>query len=590
VSGLVVVECGNVWSRAAVWEACGDDLRLLHREQVLSVGRGALRAALGELFRRVGVDHRCPRVGVVKAHGALRAAVSGVIRDISADSAIRAAYRAGARVVETFAVDDQRSPHQRARLLKSSTIDLLVMAGGVDEGLLEGGGGQQVVQMARVLAEALPPARFDGGMPVPVVFAGSAQLRDEVTRVLGERTQVRVVDNVRPAMERENPEPLQNALLEFFRQQVVPRDPCYRALAEAGIQHVSPLGYPLGLFCRHLATERGEDVLLVDAGAESVDVYSVIKGNLNRSTYAWDTDQQGLPLDMGEVERAARWLPFPADAEAVADVLANARLRPCTVPGNQDEGLLRDALLREQLARALQLHSRVARELKGIQRRRTISEILGAYQVVGGQTLVDMMRIRSVVLTGGALARPEAAGAVCLSVLDGLQPTGITHLWMDADDILGLLSGLYLTDWSARAARNPSRWLRSMGTVVAPKTKSGWWQTLLGGALGRVTLETPEGTVRRVVRFGELVTVPLREGETAILRVRPAPGVDFGSGPGQPHTDLVLGGLVGVVLDGRGRPLLLPTSPEQRREDARKWMSSLAAYSDQVISKRRWTG
>ena len=42
--------------------------------------------------------------------------------------------------------------------------------------------------------------------------------------------------------------------------------------------------------------------------------------------------------------------------------------------------------------------------------------------------------------------------------------------------------------------------------------------------------------------------------------IQPAKGLDMGAGPGQPVETPLYGGVVGVLLDGRGRPLTHPAA------------------------------
>ncbi|MCX7933736.1 MAG: methylaspartate mutase, partial [Planctomycetota bacterium] len=51
---------------------------------------------------------------------------------------------------------------------------------------------------------------------------------------------------------------------------------------------------------------------------------------------------------------------------------------------------------------------------------------------------------------------------------------------------------------------------------------------------------------------------------------------DCGNGPGKTVRRQVRGGKVGLILDGRGRPLALPAEAARRRYLLQKWQRSLA--------------
>ena len=77
---------------------------------------------------------------------------------------------------------------------------------------------------------------------------------------------------------------------------------------------------------------------------------------------------------------------------------------------------------------------------------------------------------------------------------------------------------------------------------------------------------------------GELKRIPLDLGQTARVVVRPTRGFDLGTGPGQPVEREVRGGLVGLILDTRGRPLVLPTDRDECRRVMTDWVKAMGLY------------
>jgi hypothetical protein len=62
-----------------------------------------------------------------------------------------------------------------------------------------------------------------------------------------------------------------------------------------------------------------------------------------------------------------------------------------------------------------------------------------------------------------------------------------------------------------------------------------------------------------------------------MLSLFPAPTIDVGLGPGQHAraSDPVEGGLLGLIVDARGRPLMLSPIDEERRERLRQWRQAM---------------
>ena len=93
--------------------------------------------------------------------------VTGVVREMTAASAKRAALGAGAIVMDTLASNDKRKPHEQIQRIRELRPDMMLMSGGTDGGTIT-----HVVQTAELIAPAKPQPRFGGQYRMPVIFAG----------------------------------------------------------------------------------------------------------------------------------------------------------------------------------------------------------------------------------------------------------------------------------------------------------------------------------------------------------------------------------------------------------------------------------
>ena len=59
--------------------------------------------------------------------------------------------------------------------------------------------------------------------------------------------------------------------------------------------------------------------------------------------------------------------------------------------------------------------------------------------------------------------------------------------------------------------------------------------------------------------------------------------MDLGRGPGREIETKVSGGVAGIVLDARGRPLTLPEDDKLRRKLLLDWFDSIGAYEREVL-------
>jgi hypothetical protein len=81
--------------------------------------------------------------------------------------------------------------------------------------------------------------------------------------------------------------------------------------------------------------------------------------------------------------------------------------------------------------------------------------------------------------------------------------------------------------------------------------------------------------------YGSIEVIPLQAGMRATLELRPTRLFDMGLGePGRGVTAEAEGGVLGLVIDARGRPLDLPAETAKCRALAQEWLGSLGIGED----------
>ena len=168
-------------------------------------------------------------------------------------------------------------------------------------------------------------------------------------------------------------------------------------------------------------------------------------------------------------------------------------------------------------------------------------------------------------------------------LLDGFYPEGVTKLSVDSIFMMPQLGVLASIHPKAALEVFHADCLIHLGTSVAPEGEGK-----PGKEFCRFEFEFPGGKKEEVVlKFGEIKLLGLGEGERATMLAKPPRGVDVGSGPGKEHRAEVTGGVVGLVLDGRGRLKdergrsripSLPTEDSARRAKLGEWFSEMKMY------------
>lgn len=113
-----------------------------------------------------------------------------------------------------------------------------------------------------------------------------------------------------------------------------------------------------------------------------------------------------------------------------------------------------------------------------------------------------------------------------------------------------------------------------LGTCVAPIG-----QGKDGAVCADYEIVWPDGkATKEQLKFGELRLYPLDAEQRASIKVQPAKGLNMGAGVGVAVTKEVHGGVVGLLLDGRGRPLKFPAEQQARVAALTKWFTAVDLY------------
>jgi len=157
-----------------------------------------------------------------------------------------------------------------------------------------------------------------------------------------------------------------------------------------------------------------------------------------------------------------------------------------------------------------------------------------------------------IVARGPALSQGMTPLEITQLLVDTLQPTGTCTLLWDKDGLAVPLAALALSEPAIATCLLEGDAFLRLGTVVAPRG-----QPPTRGIALRFTLAEAKGRRQQGnVASGEqrLVRVPL--GHSARLTLYAASGWDLGTGGlGREAQAEIPGGLVGLLLDARGRPL-----------------------------------
>ena len=545
IRSILATDCGSTTTKAILIEKRGDEYHLVVRGEapttveapVEDVTAGVINAITeveelagrrllkdGQIIKpQQGNEGTDLYISTSSAGGGLQMMVAGVVRNLTAESAERAALGAGAIVMDVIAANDKRLPHEKIERIRHLRPDMVLLSGGID-----GGTTSHVVELAEIIEAANPKPRLGVSYQLPVIYAGNKDASEIVGERLGDKMALEVVDNLRPVLERENLMPTRLKIQDQFLEHVMAHAPGYRKLISWTDAPIMPTPGAVGAIMQTIAARQNIEVVGVDIGGATTDVFSVFKNQEGEAIFNRTVSANlGMSYSISNVlaeagmENVLRWVPFDIDVSDLGNRIKNKMIRPTTIPQVLEELIIEGAIAREALRLAFDQHKQLAVELRGVQQQRTISEAFAQSET--GATLVDMLSLDLIVGSGGVLSHAPRRNQAMLMMIDAFQPEGVTHLAVDSIFMMPQLGVLAQVNEAAATQVFERDCLIHLGTCIAPVGITS------PGNLG-VTIS---GDLTETVPFGELRLYPLGVGEKARVTIQPERRLDMGAGRGQ---------------------------------------------------------
>ncbi|HEY5033344.1 MAG TPA: glutamate mutase L [Actinomycetes bacterium] len=461
---VVCLDVGSTFTKGAAVDVTTGDLlaTAAHATTIETDVLAGIDAVRADLAAQLPGADLSEVLACSSAGGGLRLAVVGYERAVTAEAGHRVGLSAGAKIVH---VSSGLLTGEGLAALRADRPDVVLLVGGTD-------GGNTEVLVANARALAASPAAATG--TVPVVVAGNIEGRAEVVGVLTAAGWPAIAAaNVLPRIGVLDPLPARAAIREVFIAHVIggkhlSASPAFAEMVRAATPDAVLAGVEL-LADGAAGTAGAGDVVVVDVGGATTDVYSVVtpdpeEAALHREVVEVMWRGRTVEGDLGvrwsapgvvSAAVAERLLP---EAEAVRLVLAAEQRAadPALLPSDA-EGRAVDARLAElALTVALRRHARPQES--------------GEVRNPGK----DLRGVRLVVGSGGVLrhAGPRALQRILAPAVGdhagGWKVPDRAALAVDSRYVLAA-AGLLAASYPDAAARLLSRTLQALPrTAAAP--------------------------------------------------------------------------------------------------------------------------
>lgn len=480
----------------------------------------------------------------------IKVVLVGLLDDVSVASVRHLAESTYTKIVEEIRLNDRRKQEDRIDAILRVRPHMILIAGGTD-----GGATASVNKLLEVvgLASYISPH----GYRPEVLFAGNEELKDEAINSLESITNVYVAPNVRPVSDFEQLEPARQRMVEMFRKM--------RSYQILGLSEMNawsggqllPTSTAFGRVVHFMSKFYGakKGVLGVDVGASATTIAGAYAGELTLGVYPDLGLGQGAPsvLKTVSINDIAQWIPQQISAGDIRDYLFNKSVQPASLPATEEDLALEEALARAVLQGAVtKIRERLPKKL------------------ATGYNLLPYMD--PILLAGSVFSNAPSPEHAMMMLLDGLQPVGVITALLDQNNIAASVGAAASYNSLLAVQVLESDAFLHLGTVIAPVGNAK-----PGVPVMRIRIKMEDGSeTTEVIKFGSLVRLPIPLGMKVSLHIQPLQRFSIGTGPGRGGRLDVRGGVLGVIVDARGRPIQLHQNAENGREWLLRWKNSLA--------------
>lgn len=335
------------------------------------------------------------------AAGGLKMIAIGLVPDLTAEAAKRAALGAGARILKTYSFELTSNEIEE---IKNSNLDIILLAGGTN-----GGNKECILHNAKMLAE--------NGIDLPVVVAGNKVAHDEIKKIFEESgIYYRITENVMPKLNTLNVEPAREEIRKIFMNKIT--DAKGLGNAENFVNGIL-MPTPAAVLKAAEVLSKGSDeedgigeVVIVDIGGATTDIHSLATGDPSKPgvmvrgleepfakrTVEGDLGMRYSAVSLLEAAGTRKIRNYLNDKERKIDVEGNCKYRSVNIKKVPETG--------EEIA----FDEAMAKAATEIAMSRHVGTIECTYTPMGAmytQIGKDLMEVKYLIGTGGVLVHSK---------------------------------------------------------------------------------------------------------------------------------------------------------------------------------------
>ncbi len=498
--------------------------------------------------RKLIVKNSDPQVGVeavgltTSAGRPIRTALIGLTEPASLASIRRLAGMFYCQEVLSICLTDGMDIGRQLQSLMQADPDLVIMAGGVEEGA-------NLPLISASTAIRLFYKHIPGINKPQIIFSGNSVIADQLKLDLEAGDDLYVTDNIRPGSELENISAVFPAMLQAFQKIRCNQVKGLQELIRKTGARLLPSAYAINRVTTYLnqVSKNGKGVMAINIGADCSSLSAVKDGRLTSSVVFSRMDEQ-------LVSETSAWSSVQVEHEITSSYLQSKTIHPGMLPATLEDLAIEQAWARVKIQNCLRI---TKQRFPGFD-----------YELQSGLKSA----YEPIIISGSVFDKAPTLGQAFLMAVDGIQPSGISTILLDRQQVLPALGSIAEFEPMIAVQVLDAGVLQNLGTVVSVQS------TAREGALAvKVEVAQDEGGRELVdLRQGELKRFELPLGSKVRLYLSPEYHADVGMGkPGLGGWVSLVSGELGVVVDLRGRPVQLPAKSDKCSSVIKSWLWEL---------------
>ena len=207
------------------------------------------------------------KIACSSASGGLKIVAIGLVPDLTAEAAKKAALSSGARVIKTFSF---ALTQENMKELASLNYDMILLTGGTN-----GGNREYILNNAQTLIEHK--------ISKPIVVAGNEEVADEIGKLFQKNDmEFYISENVMPVVNKINVAPVREVIRAVFMKNIVKAkgmENVQKLIGDIIMPTPTAVMRAAEIFSKNLSdSEEENNVVVIDIGGATTDVHSIGKG------------------------------------------------------------------------------------------------------------------------------------------------------------------------------------------------------------------------------------------------------------------------------------------------------------------------